>query len=611
MLHDQDLVSVQEVRSKVERAWTAWQTYRQFSQAQVDAVVEAVAAAARANARVVAEMAVEETGYGNVEDKVSKNMLNADILPRAIRGMKTVGVLREDPEKKVVEIGVPVGVVAAICPTTNPTSTVIFKTIISLKAGNAVVLSPHPRARRCTCATAAVLMQAATAAGAPEGIIQCLDQTTLEGTKALMTHPKTGVILATGGSGMVRSAYSSGKPAFGVGPGNVPVLIDTSAPLAEAVEKVVSGKSFDYGTVCSSEQTVVAERSLREAMLAEFRRAKAHLCSDAERAALERTLFTGGATVRAECVGQSPQKIAQLAGFSVPEGTSIIVAEIGGAGKQHPLSAEKLSPVLALLFVDSFGAALEACEQILHFGGLGHTSVIHATDEARIRQFGARMPSFRVLVNTAAPQGSVGITTNVQPSMTLGCGAMAGNITSDNVGPQHLINIKRIAWNVKKAEEPAAAPPAASAAAIDRGALMAAVEKYLSARGVSLTGTAAAPAPVPAPAQAAASAHAAVESVVDRFISRRTAAPARAAAPAPCACSLPAQPAAEAPAARPEPAPASIPAPKVEIVDFVCEADVRQAIAQKRKIFIGPKTIVTPSAREVAAPDEVLVMAER
>lgn len=611
MLHDQDLVSVQEVRSKIERAYSAWQTYRTFTQAQIDAVVEAVAAAGRANARPLAEMAVEETGYGNVEDKVAKNMLNADILPRYIRGRKTVGVLREDPEKKVIEIGVPAGVVAAICPTTNPTSTVIFKTIISLKAGNAVVLSPHPRARRCTCATAAILAQAAVAAGAPEGVIQCLDQSTLEGTKALMTHPKTGIILATGGSGMVRSAYSSGKPAFGVGPGNVPILIDTSAPLGEAVEKVISGKSFDYGTVCSSEQTVVAERSLREAMLAEFKKRNAYICNDTERAALERTLFTGGTTVRAECVGQSPQKIAQLAGFSVPAGTSIIVAEIAGIGKQHPLSAEKLSPVLALLFVENFDAAVAACEQILHFGGLGHTSVIHATDEARVRQFGEKVSSFRVLVNTPSPQGSVGISTNLQPSMTLGCGAMAGNITSDNVGPQHLINIKRIAWSVQKAEAPAAtAATTAPAAAIDRGTLMAAVEKYLNSRGVSLTALALS-APAPA-ASAAPAVRPVVESVVDRFLSQRVS--AKPAAAPPCACALPSKAAAPpepAPAPKPQAPEPAIPAPKIEIVDFVCEADVRQAIAQNRKIFIGPKTIVTPAARDAAGMDEILVMAQR
>jgi len=370
------------------------------------------------------------------------------------------------------------------------------------------------------------------------------------------------------------------------------------------VEKVVSGKSFDYGTVCSSEQSLVAERSLRDSMLAEFKRRKAHICSDAERTALEKTLFTGGTTVRAECVGQSPQKIAQLAGFSVPADTTIIVAEISGVGKQHPLSAEKLSPVLALLFVDHFEAAVEACEQILHFGGLGHTAVIHATDEARIRQYGMRMPAFRVLVNTSAPQGSVGISTNVQPSMTLGCGAIAGNITSDNVGPQHLINIKRIAWMVKKSDEPAADAPAA--ANLDRPGLMAAVEQYLSVRGISLSAEA------PAGQQTAAPAvRAVVESVVDRFIAQRNASAPQPAASS-CACSPPTSPAAsDARAAYSGPAPATIPAPKVEIVDFVCEADVRQAIAQNRKIFIGPRTIVTPSARDAASSDEVLVMAQR
>ena len=227
-----------------------------------------MAAAARANARRLAEMAVEETGYGNAKDKYIKNLLNCDWLPRRMRGMKTVGILRELPEEKIVEIGVPVGVVAAILPTTNPTSTAIYKTLISLKAGNAIVLSPHPRAHKCTCATAGVLYQAAVEAGAPEDIIQCVDNATLEGTNALMRHERTGVILSTGGAGIVKAAYSSGKPAFGVGPGNVPVLVDTSADLEDAIPKIVAGKSFDYGTVCSSEQAIVAEASLRDRILA-------------------------------------------------------------------------------------------------------------------------------------------------------------------------------------------------------------------------------------------------------------------------------------------------------------------------------------------------------
>lgn len=284
MLQDQDLLSIQEVRTKVEAAWQAAQRMRQLSQDQVDAIVEAMAAAARDQSAALAEMAVAETSYGNARDKTAKNLLAADLLPKTIRGLKTVGVIREIPEEKRYEIGVPVGVVAAILPTTNPTSTAIYKSIIAVKGGNAIVISPHPRAKNCTCATAQVLADAAVRAGAPEGLIQCLKLATIEATNALMRHEKTAVILATGGSAMVKAAYSSGKPAFGVGPGNVPVLVDPSADVAEAVRRVVQGKSFDYGTLCSSEQTLVAERSLREGILAELRKQKAFLRCRAGRA---------------------------------------------------------------------------------------------------------------------------------------------------------------------------------------------------------------------------------------------------------------------------------------------------------------------------------------
>src|SRR5580692_7603402 len=286
MLADKDLLSIQEVRTKIELAYQAWLKYRTFTQEQVDAVVERMAAAARANARRLAEMAVEETGYGNAKDKYIKNLLNCDWLPRRMRGMKTIGILRELPEEKLVEIGVSMGVVAAILPTTNPTSTAIYKSLISLKAGNAIVISPHPRARRCTCETAAVLYRAALEAGAPEGIIQCVDTATLEGTNALMRHERTSVILSTGGSAIVKAAYSSGKPAFGVGPGNVPVLVDTSADLDDAIPKIVAGKSFDYGTVCSSEQAIVAHISLRDKILALLKAQKAYLANDAQKDAL-------------------------------------------------------------------------------------------------------------------------------------------------------------------------------------------------------------------------------------------------------------------------------------------------------------------------------------
>src|SRR5712692_7070184 len=257
MLHDKDLVSIQEARTKVEKAYAAAQKFRSFTQEQVDAIVERMAAAGRAQARRLAELAVEETGYGNAKDKLAKNLLCADLLPRRMRGLKTVGIIRELPDERVVEIGVPVGVVAAILPTTNPTSTAIFKILISLKAGNAIVLSPHPNARRCTCETTDVLYRAALEAGAPEDIIGCVTNPSLEATHALMRHERTGVILSTGGHGIVKAAYSSGKPAFGVRPGNVPVLIERTADVPDAIQKVIEGKSFDYGTVCSSEQAVV------------------------------------------------------------------------------------------------------------------------------------------------------------------------------------------------------------------------------------------------------------------------------------------------------------------------------------------------------------------
>jgi acetaldehyde dehydrogenase (acetylating) len=610
MLHDQDLISIQEVRAKVEKAYAAWQKYRTFTQQQADAVVEAMGAAGRANAQRLAEMAVEETSYGNVADKLAKNLLCSDLLVRSIRGMKTLGLLREDAENRIVEYGVPVGVVAAIVPTTNPTSTAIYKAVVSLKSGNAVVISPHPHARKCTAETARLMLEAAVAAGAPEDIIQCLDTPTMEGTTALMRHDKVAVILATGGGAMVKAAYSSGKPAFGVGPGNAPVLVEQSADVVEAVRKIVTGKSFDYGTVCSSEQSLVTCAAMKDAVLAELKKNRAYLATEEQAAALGKLLVTSGGTINPRCVGQSPVRIAQLAGFSVPPDTSVICAEVKGVGKMHPLSAEKLSPVLALYFTPDWESSLDTCEAILKFGGMGHTAVIYSKDDARIRGFAERMPAFRVLVNTSSPQGSVGITTNLPPSMTLGCGAVGGNSTSDNVGPQHLINIKRLAYMVRlpeealqipeiktpaRAAEPAPAPAAAPApvsSGIDRATVIAAVEKYLAQRGAG--------------AAASGSHPSGVADVVDRFLASRKGLSAGVAAPA---CSLRTE--AAPPLAQPASPPPAPPAPPVAIVDFVCESDVREAARQGRKIYIGPKTIVTPSAREAAAADDILVMAQR
>jgi acetaldehyde dehydrogenase (acetylating) len=550
MPHQTDPAALEEVRVKAEKAYAAWQKYRHFTQEQVDTAVEKMAAAGREHARRLAELAVSETGYGNAEDKTGKNLLCADWLPKKIRGMKTVGFLREIPEQRIVEYGVPLGVVAAIVPTTNPTSTAIFKVLISLKAGNGIVISPHPHAKNCTLETAELLHRAAMEGGAPEGIIQCLANPTLESTQALMRHARTAIILATGGSGMVRAAYSSGKPAYGVGPGNVPVLVDPSAGVAEAVAKVIEGKSFDYGTVCSSEQSLVAEESLRGAILSELKAGQAYICDEQQKEALEKLLITPSGAVNPKCVGQSAAKIAEMAGFRAPPGASILAVEIQGVGREHPLSAEKLSPVLALLFVKDFAAALEACEAVLRFGGLGHTCVIHAQDEPRIREFAQRMPAMRVMVNTQAPQGSVGLTTNLPASMTLGCGAAGGNSTGDNIGPMHLVNIKRLAYFVRRPEEALQVPAATTLAR---------------------------------PAA----------DIVDRFLSSKR-------APKAASC----------PACAPE-APPPGPAAGVSISGFVCENDVREAVAASRKIYIGPKTIVTPAARELADRYDILVLAER
>ncbi len=608
MLQDNDLLSIQEVRAKVDKAWNAWQSYRSFNQQQVDTIVEAMAFAARGAALRLAEMAVEETGYGRVKDKVAKNMLAADLLPRRMQGMKTIGIIRELPDERVVEIAEPVGVVAAILPTTNPTSTAIYKTLIALKAGNAIVHSPHPRAKACSCATIDVLSRAATAAGAPEGLIQCVTHATMEGTHELMRHKHTAVILSTGGSGIVKAAYSSGKPAYGVGPGNVPVLVDTTANVSDSVTKILSGKTFDFGTLCSSEQTLVAEKKLREPILAALTSQGAHLCDASQTTALGKLLFRHGTTVNADCVGQDPRKIAQMAGFSVADSTTVLIAELGGIGAGHPLSAEKLSPVLSLYFVDDFNKAVEACQAILRFGGLGHTCGIYTEDEAKAREYGRRMPAFRVLVNTPTPQGSTGITTNVFPAMTLGCGAMAGNSTGDNVTPLHLINTKRLAWAVRKPEEafpPRLEEPVLLSQSVNKDAVALAVERYLSKRG--LTDGQVSDGQVTTGLNKVS-----VSSIVDRFLADRGMPVSSPVVAADCGCDLPAKPKPEPPTfVAPTPATAPPPVPKIELADFVCENDIRQAINQGRKIYIGKKSIVTPSARDLGIQYDVLVVAER
>lgn len=600
MLEDKDLRSIQEVRSKVQAAHEAFRHFASFTQEQVDAIVASMAAAARANSERLARLAVEETGYGNVRDKIVKNLLNADLLHQKIAPLKTIGVLDEQPELGITEIAVPVGVVAGVLPTTNPTSTAFYKCLIAVKAGNAIVLSPHPRARRCTCEATRLLAEAAEAAGAPKGLVQCIDEATIAGTNELMRHKRVGIILSTGGAGIVKAAYSSGKPALGVGAGNVPVLLDDSADIEASIASVVDGKSFDFGTVCSSEQTLVVNRRHRDRVWAALEANGAFRCNDEQGKALESLLFTENFRIHADCVGQSPQTIGRLAGFEVPDQARILTVEIHGVGREHPLSAEKLSPVLSVYFVDSFDQAVDACVAVLNFGGRGHTCVIYSQDDTHILEYGRRAPAFRVLANTPAPQGSTGITTGVLPAMTLGCGAIAGNSTGDNVGPMHLLHVKRIARSIRSPEEafvseeakryfaalkagetfaaPAAAPDTSEAA--HSGGVAGRVDQYLRQRGIDREATTARPQGGKSP----------VAAVVDRFLNDRR---------------RPAQPAQAAPAAAIPP-----PAPVIRPVPFVCESDMRQAAHTGAKIYIAKHTIVTPAARDLDVGGTILVQTE-
>jgi acyl-CoA reductase-like NAD-dependent aldehyde dehydrogenase len=340
-------------------------------------------------------------------------------------------------------------VVAAVVPTTNPTSTAMFKCIISVKARNAVVVSPHPRAKHCTQEAVHVVRKAAESAGAPADLCLCLSLPTNEGTNELMRHRDTAVILATGGTGLVRAAYSAGKPAYGVGPGNVPVYIDRSANIPKAVADAVAGKTFDWGTLCSSEQALVVDAPVADRVMEELKKQKAYFLSETEADKVAKVLVTTEFRINAEMVGQSPQRIAEAAGFKVPDDVRVLVARLAGVGKHVPLSAEKLSPVLALYVEEGWQKGCDRCMELLNFGGRGHTLAIHCEDREVIMQFALKKPAFRIIVNSPAAIGAVGYTTDLDPSMTLGCGSYGGNITSDNIGPVHLINVKRVAWETK------------------------------------------------------------------------------------------------------------------------------------------------------------------
>lgn len=446
---DKDLQSIQEVRDLLTKAKEAQMAFRAYSQEQVDAIVKAMADAGFAEAERLGRLAHEETGFGKPEDKKKKNEFATKRVWESIKDHRTVGVIREDKEKRIIEIGEPMGVVAALIPSTNPTSTVMFKAIISVKGRNGFVASPHPRAVKSTVEALRVVHDAAVKAGAPQGLISCLTVPTIEGTNELMKHKLTSIILATGSNPMVRAAYSAGKPAYGVGSGNVPAFIERTAHIKKAVADIVSGKQFDFGVLCSTESGVIVDLPIKDKVIAEFKKLKAYFVNTEEKEKLSRTMFDNKGTINPDVVGKSPAFIAQKAGFTVPADTSVLVAELPAIGKEYPLSREKLSPVLSFFVADGWREGCHRCWEMLEFGGLGHTMVIHSTDEEIILKFGLEKPACRILVNTQAALGAVGYTNELLPSMTLGPGTFGRSIISDNVSAKHLINIKRLAFETR------------------------------------------------------------------------------------------------------------------------------------------------------------------
>ncbi len=577
MLEDKDLRSIQQARSLLAKAAVAIEELKSFDQAQTDRIVGAMAEAARENAARLAEMAVEETGYGNVRDKTRKNLFSAVDVFRYIRELKTCGVISENQAKKVIDIAVPAGVIAAVIPTTNPTSTAIFKILSALKGRNAIVLSPHPNALRCTVETARVMREAAIRAGAPQDCVGWMDEVTLEGTTELMRNKLTNLILATGGSGLVRAAYSSGKPAFGVGPGNVPAYIESSADVTKAVADIIAGKTFDFGVLCSSEQALICDRAIEAQVLRELQKNHAFIVEGEELRKLEQVIQLSSGQFNTKIVGQAAPVIAEMAGIRVPEGTVCLAGRAEGVGPEHPLSREKLSPILALYIVDDWQEGCRRCIEILSYGGLGHTMAIHSSNREIILEFGLHKPAYRVCVNTPATLGAIGLTTGVPPSMTLGCGTPGGNITSDNITPLHLINVRRVAFETRPIAQ----------------------DRAMEADG----GREDPPGPDDRLRHA-------VREVVDRYLGARNSRnPAN-------------QGASEASAPPPAPAPSPEVPPPVSVeptertaplgppVDFVCEEDVRRAIRFGQKIAISERTLLTPSAREFAEGKGVLVFSD-
>jgi acetaldehyde dehydrogenase (acetylating) len=452
-LYDKDLLSIQEVRRLITKAKIAQAHLKEMSQSEIDRIVKAMAEAGERESIRLAKIAVEETGFGIWQDKVLKNMLGSKLLYDYIKDLKTIGIIDEDKIKKTVDIAVPVGIVAGLIPSTNPTSTTMFKAIISIKAGNGIVISPHPSAKNCIMETVNVINEAALKSGAPEGIIGCITMPSLVGTEELMKHKDTNLILATGGEAMVKAAYSSGTPAIGVGPGNGPAYIERSADIPLAVKRIFDSKTFDNGTICASEQSIVTEDCIKDEVIEECKKQGGYFLSREEGEQLGRIIMRENGTMNPKIVGKSVDVIAELAGIEVPRGRRVLIVHENKVGKNIPYSREKLAPILAFYVEHDWHTACEKCIEILQNEGAGHTLVIHSQNEDVIREFALKKPVSRLLVNTPGALGGVGATTGLVPSLTLGCGAVGGSATSDNVGPLNLLNIRKLAYGIKEIED--------------------------------------------------------------------------------------------------------------------------------------------------------------
>lgn len=479
---DKDLRSIQEARRLIASSHAAQQTFIDFSQEQVDRICKAMADAAYQAAERLGRLAAEETTYGIPVHKTLKNQLASRGVWESIKGIKTVGVIREDKAKGIVEIGWPMGLVAALSPSTNPTSTVIHNTLIAVKTRNGIVNAPHPSAWRCCGETVRLMAEAGEAAGMPPGLVGCMSTISLPGTQELMRHDQTAVILATGGSDMVRAAHSMGKPAYGVGPGNVPCYVDRSADVKSAAALIVSSKAFDCSVICATEQAVVADRSIAVRLRSEMERMGAFFLDPAQAEALGKVLFFPNGAINPRSVGQTPQTLARMAGIRIPEGTRILVAALSRVSADEPLSREKLTTVLGWYEADGWEAGCERCIELLDFGGRGHSLVIHAGDEQVIMAFALKKPVFRILANTMGTLGAVGMTTGLMPAMTLGPGGIGGAISGDNITATHLLNVKRLAYPVAPPPAQAmagAAAPATAAKDLDADELKAVVRAVI------------------------------------------------------------------------------------------------------------------------------------